>query len=304
MLFHNSVWGKDVDKYVIGAEKHQDGGRHYHVYAHCPKKWRTKNPRFFDLTAGEDHSYHPNIKRFGGKRADPEIDRWISYCKKEGHWEQKGFLENLFTFKHWLNYRKNKADLDTWERDAKKQQLLCPFPFDNPDGSVVEMPKMQDGKYVKKRHYLWLSPPDYGKSFYFMQELSGTKTYWRPNSDYPYEADAYHGEQVIVIDDIWPKLEELLDICQVYEMEKQVYGKSRYRANYWKQGQARVIVWLLNEQNRPDYTREGDKRFPIFSARFNVKEFPDLRSDDERESETPVVLLGEPNTSDNWYNRH
>lgn len=303
MLLLSRNPGKNCDKYVIGAERHADGGEHYHVYMHFPKKIHTKNPRYFDLILGEDWVAHPNIMRFKGQRADPEIDRWISYCKKGGLYDQSGFLENLFTFKHWVNYRKNKGDLEAWERDAKAQQLVNPFPFDNPDGSIVDKPVVgPTGHHNKKRHWLWHSPPDYGKSFYFMSELSESKTYWRPNNEYPYEADSYRGQQIIIIDDFWPKLEEILDITAVWSMEKQVYGKSRYRANYWPKNQARVIIWLLNEDKMPDYTKAGNKGYPAFAARFNVRQFPDLRSDDEKE-ETATLLLGEPRTSDTWYNR-
>lgn len=49
-------------KIVIGEELHADGGQHYHVYMHWPKKINTSDVRFFDI-----EGYHPNIMRFKGK---------------------------------------------------------------------------------------------------------------------------------------------------------------------------------------------------------------------------------------------
>lgn len=288
---------QNCDKYVIGKEQHKDGGTHYHVYLHFPKKLNVKNPRYFDLAVDDPAPqsllnkyqgdptmtsllnrtiYHPNIKRFGGKRADPEIDRWISYCKKEGNWDQHGFLENLFTFKHHEGYRNKKADLQAWERDAKAQQRSTPFPFELPNGTTIAAPEQdEDGKYDKRRHWLIVGPPDVGKSYHFMTEFQGRKAYWRPNNETPYEHGSYRQEQVIVIDDIWPKIQEILDITQVYLVERQVYGKSRYTPNFWAEDQARVIIWLLNEGNRPDYTKPSDKNYQAFISRFHIMEYVD-----------------------------
>lgn len=78
----------DFDKFVIGQEHHNDGGQHFHVYLHYPKAVHATTAAYWDV-----EGYHPNIKRFGAKKVDSAIDRWISYCKKEGRWEQGGFLE-------------------------------------------------------------------------------------------------------------------------------------------------------------------------------------------------------------------
>jgi len=288
--------GRKCDKYAVGREEHADGNWHYHVYMHFPTKLNIKDPRYFDLEVDnqapqwlinkyqgnnavlesllEREIYHPNIKKFGSKRSDPDIDRWISYCKKEGNWEQHGFLENLFTFKHWDGYRKQKADLQAWEYDAKAQQRKEPFPFELPDGRLIEKPQLDDdGKHEKRRSWLILGPPDVGKSFHFLNEFAKARAYWRPNNKYPYESAAYRQESVIVIDDLWPKLEEIMDVLQVYPMDKQVYGESRYTPNYWKEDQARVIIWLLNSENLPDYVKQDNPKYKIFRARFNILEW-------------------------------
>lgn len=44
-------------RYVIGTERHRDGGTHFHVVAGWEKRIQTKNPRYFDIA-----NEHPNIQ--------------------------------------------------------------------------------------------------------------------------------------------------------------------------------------------------------------------------------------------------
>lgn len=69
-----------------------------------------------------------------------------------------------------------------------------------------------------------------------------------------------------------PKWEELNDVSNVHDCEKQTPGRSRYRTNYWPEGQARTIIWLLNPVNLPSYANDSgmDDRYEFFIARFNV----------------------------------
>lgn len=292
MFFNPMDRRAEPDKFVIGCEQHVNGVNHYHVYVHYTTAVRTRNPRYFDLHPeqetidskrigrpkkddDEDVVYHPNIKTFGNKRNDPEIERWISYCMKNGNFSKAGFLENLFTFKHYENYRKKKADLEMWMKDAQAQNRRDPFPFNLPDGTIIQKPKLDiEGDYDKKRNYLFVGPPDVGKTRFFMKEFKGSRTYMRPTTQYPYEYGSYRQEQVIIWDDIWPKIEEILDVTGVFEMEKQTYGPSRYNVNHWKTSQARVVIWLLNPQNMPSYTLPGDKNYEVFNSRFNTMVFP------------------------------
>lgn len=162
-----------VAKWVIGHEQHADGGWHFHVYLGLIKRLQSKNVAIFDV-----EQFHPNIKRFKSRQAgggDSQIDRWISYCKKSGKWRQEGFLSNLFTLIHWKDYRKNRADLSSWEADAKDQQRVTPFPFNLPNGQVVVKPQVNaaTGEFVKRRHWLILGPPDAGKSKWVNKTFKG-----------------------------------------------------------------------------------------------------------------------------------
>jgi len=247
---------------VVGREKHSDEeGKHFHLAVKFTKKWRTSNVRALDINIG-GNVFHPNWKTLP---KEPNWERWISYCKKEGEFHQEGFLENLFTFKHWQNYKKNKADLEAWERDAKKQQNRNPFPFNLPSGEEIKEPALGD----KRCNWVIYGPPDTGKTFWSQSTFANTKAYMRPNAKtYIFEYGVYNQEPVIIYDDIVPKLDELINVSNVWMIQQNVPGESRYNPNYWKLGQRRVIIWLMNEERLPDYAIKGNERYKIFRSRF------------------------------------
>lgn len=251
-------------KLVVGREDHPGSdGKHFHVYIGFSKRWHTRNVRAMDINDNNDNPKHPN---WCVLKKPINIDKWISYCKKMGEFVQEGFMENLFTFKHHTNYRKNKADLTAWESDAKKQALKDPFPFLLPNGQEVKEP--QPGN--KKCNYLIYGPPDIGKTYWCQMEFQGKKVYMRPDKkNYFFESGAYSQEPVIVYDDIVMKQAEIIDVSNCWMLQKEVYGESRYTPNYWKIGQRRVIIWLMNEERLPDWAIKGNERYDIFKARFN-----------------------------------
>lgn|SRR6266566_3415382 len=59
-------------EYVVGQEAHEDGGKHFHVYAKFEKKKRTRNPRYFDI-----NGYHPNVS------APRSVKACFEYCTKD-----------------------------------------------------------------------------------------------------------------------------------------------------------------------------------------------------------------------------
>lgn len=170
-------------KGVIGQEVHKDGGTHYHCYVHWNFKLRSRDPRMFDL-----EGHHPNIKVFSGKGNKQQQDRWISYCKKEGLWYQFGFLQNLFTFIHWQNYRAQKQDLLAWEQDAMAQQLKPALPFRLPlefkDGRKGRTWVRENMLQVKRRNLLIWGPPNRGKSTWAQTEFEGKRAYMRYTETY------------------------------------------------------------------------------------------------------------------------
>lgn len=69
-----------IDTYVIGEERHEDGGRHYHATFTFKKKIDSRDVTIFDINCG-DHQHHPNIKSI--QRGQAHLDRAREYCKKE-----------------------------------------------------------------------------------------------------------------------------------------------------------------------------------------------------------------------------
>lgn len=61
---------------VIGHERHEDGGHHYHVMAGWPAGYETRDPSTFDVDG-----YHPNYR---GIRGRANIARVYNYCIKDG----------------------------------------------------------------------------------------------------------------------------------------------------------------------------------------------------------------------------
>lgn len=251
-------------KIVAGREDHNnEDGKHFHVYIGFSKKWQTRNVRAMDVKDGNDNPHHPNWKFL---KKPNDVEKWISYCKKMGEFFQEGFMEHLFTFKHHSNYRRVKADLQAWETDAKKQALKDPFPFMLPNGQEVKEPLPGQ----KKVNWLIYGPPDIGKTFWCQMEFTGKKVYMRPaKSKYFFEHGSYSQEPVIIYDDIVMKQEEIIDVSNCWMLQKEVYGESRYTPNYWKIGQRRIIIWLMNQERLPTWAIKGDSRYDIFKARFN-----------------------------------
>jgi hypothetical protein len=62
---------------VIGHERHEDGGHHYHVMVGWPTGYETRDPTSFDVAG-----YHPNYK---GIRGRGNIERVYNYCVKDGN---------------------------------------------------------------------------------------------------------------------------------------------------------------------------------------------------------------------------
>lgn len=143
---------------------------------------------------------------------------------------------------------------------------------------------------VKKSGILILSPPNRGKSTWAQQEFKGKRAYMRPDmkSKYPFDAGAYNDEEVIIYDDVVPMLDELIDVGETYHIRKHVYpGVARYVNKFWKIGQKRQIIWLLNPERLPDYARPGNDRYEIFKVRFKFLIWSEERGAFVRRDDTP-----------------
>lgn len=216
-----------IERWCIGQEKHADGGNHFHAIFTCILKVHTRNPRFYDW---DDR--HPNIRKVDNP------DRVREYCKKGGI-----FLEDWPLAEK--GFRNAKADQIAFERDAYRRTLVQSTPFRLPHSGRTWGAEGGDGWKIKKRHFWFYGPPDWGKSFYVEHEFAGRRIYKRPaGTNYPF--DDYEDQEVIIYDDVFPEFLELLHMSNVVETETAVYGATRYNKRYLKRGQWRYILIFTN----------------------------------------------------------
>lgn len=69
-----------LEKFVVGLENHDDGGRHIHVYAVFESKFQKKAQRFWDWDG-----VHPNIKTVKGRTTGSDARRVYEYVTKDGN---------------------------------------------------------------------------------------------------------------------------------------------------------------------------------------------------------------------------
>lgn len=71
----SALRGLGVTDLIIGHERHQDGGHHYHVMAQWPAGYETRDPRAFDVDG-----CHPNYRNV---RPGANAARVYQYCCKD-----------------------------------------------------------------------------------------------------------------------------------------------------------------------------------------------------------------------------
>jgi len=232
-----------IAKYCVGAEKHADGGNHYHVYLHFGKSLDTRNARYFDVD-GE----HPNWRKV------KDVMGAVEYCMKDGKFTADGI--NLFL--NSKGYKRRKDDHDAWCRDMRAKQLTdVTWPIQLPAGLGIA-----SGAGSKRRHFWIVGPPDSGKTTWVQTTFKRMKVFPRRSTNYPFEN--YNGEQVIIYDDIIPSFEEIANVSTDYGIPTHVFGATRYKETMWPIDQERVMFVLCNVT--PDY---GSLQ-AAFLSRFNV----------------------------------
>lgn len=71
-----------LERYTLGEESHEDGGRHVHACLVFPIKVNSRDSRFFDINCGMcTHDHHPNIQKI--QRGKINLLRVEEYCAKE-----------------------------------------------------------------------------------------------------------------------------------------------------------------------------------------------------------------------------
>lgn len=71
-----------IDRYTLGEENHENGGRHIHACFVFTMKVESRDPRFFDINCGIcENDHHPNIETI--RRGKANLYRVEDYCKKQ-----------------------------------------------------------------------------------------------------------------------------------------------------------------------------------------------------------------------------
>nr|WAE42543.1 MAG: replication associated protein [Cressdnaviricota sp.] len=231
-----------VIKYIICTEHHQEEGVHIHAAFEYQDKVNWKSPDKLDI-----NGHHPNIQTMKSWKSS-EI-----YLKKE----QTGDFITGASFDDATHEKfvARKADYDAWTAHNEQKALgEIIYPVILPNG----WPWTPTGK---KRHLWIIGKPDWGKSLWAMTYFSGKKVFMRRDTGYPYEG--YAGETVVILDDVYPKQEEWLNVSNWHWNNMHVYGPVRYKPIYWANNVNVSMIVLTN--NMPSYVN-----MEAFDARFNI----------------------------------
>jgi len=221
--------GPNINKLLVGAEYHQDGGRHFHVYVEFTNRKRIRNPRVWDI-----EGVHPNIQKVKNPR------KCMDYCIKDGD-----YLGDWELARH--NYRKEAADTAAWQYDRRsRMRPAVQWPIRVPGGGLQLEPRLAD----KRCNWWIISEPDAGKT-YWSQSYFGTSAVFDVPLGDKYRFEGYRGERVIIYDDVMPEREELLRLCNVWTRPAEVPYSCRYTRAYLPVNTRLVVIVLSNAY--PEY---------------------------------------------------
>ena len=191
-----------------------DGTLHLHIWITFIRKVDTVNPRYFDATIGNDEemqrvTYHCNIRREDRRRSGVSnaIRAYEYLCKYDGT-VPVDIVGSTRLYPTSRNFRKEYGDRSQWLAYLAVSAMPAPtYPIRLPDGDEADTPLAS----CKQRH-LWIwGPASSGKTLWLEKNIVCFRNYRVAGTMYPF--DNYDGEQIIVYDDVIPKAEHLLSIC-------------------------------------------------------------------------------------------
>lgn len=260
-----------IRKYRIGQEHHKDGSLHIHVFLQTEEKMNFVNERHFDIVI-DGITYHPCMKPV------TNTDGCIDYCGKDGNYIE----DNIDQFTTSIGFTRKKTDQDNfraYRQSLNKLKVCYPINFNCEPFNIDYI--WNEISTCKQDHVWIISDPDLGKTSWINDTFAGQNVYLRPNNDVPFER--YNDEDLIIYDDIIPPLAEIIDVSNIWKLERQVYGKVRYKTKLWKMGHRRRMLFLTNRL--PTYHDTG-----AFMSRIRVF---DLRKKNAKEELEPIIYLGD-----------
>lgn len=109
------------------------------------------------------------------------------------------------------NFVRTRTDNQAYTVYKWKQNREDPFPYRLITGEWI----LRLDPKEKKRHYWIFGPASYGKTRWAQTTFDNKRVFFA-GRDARYPFDAYEGEDIIVYDDITPKLDELLYSSNIY----------------------------------------------------------------------------------------
>lgn len=242
-----------LKKYAIGQEFHQMGNKHIHALVTFIRKVDSEDKNVFTLVNGTKHQkckiVHAN-KKFKGWWEDKYY-----YTTKDMNYIDGG-VDLYTTPKNFMNRRKDELG---WRRLRRQRRQQSVFPMRLPHGEVYRFPPR-----YKQRHFLFIGPPDWGKTHWYNRVLTqdGTKhiKLFRPREG-NHNMDSFNDQELCIFDDWFPKKIDVVDLCEQWFVD--VEFAARYFNTEMPHGQRRVVVMLNNDA--PPYMYEG-----WFLARFKI----------------------------------
>lgn len=238
-----------AERYVICAEKHESGTWHVHAYFGYDDDFETENCRFFD-TVIESGIIHPNVVACKkGKQQG-----WINYCMKDGYYVAQGCIfKEIETFKGFRNRLGDKRAYEEHKLRESMQEISWPM---NILGVAIPKPNPAN----KLRHWIFVGPPDLGKTRTLQIACRGKKTFW-PGRDALYRWENYEKEELIILDDFMIPDQELIEVTETWEIIRKCSGGSRYMTHNWPIDVTRTIIMITN--NYPELSSPMKARFNI-----------------------------------------
>lgn len=252
---------------IVAKEFHKSGKPHIHAMVEFSKKKNFKDCNCFDITI-DSGIYHPNIQ---GCR---NVSDWSTYIKKGGDFIEdikpynpsdydlgrKKKMHDDFIFEANF-YRRKKREAIKWPVDIKVQQYC--YSGNQEEGRITTWIMNAPDVTDKKRNYWIVSPPNAGKTYFINKTFKNKRVYLPTKGDYPFEM--YDDEELVIYDDIVPSFAEIADVCNTWDVDKHVFGKSRYVAKLWPLGLARNVIVMSNKRMHQVYKNT----LPAMEARFH-----------------------------------
>lgn len=278
-----------VAQYNSAREQHEDGGYHIHVYVQYATKLDVSDARYFDLTFGSE-SYHPNVQKCRNK------NDWLKYLTKDGDHNIKSSDLEYNPLLEQLGKRRGMYEDHKWSLEHAVQRGLkhveWPIILNTEEKEYkMEKPVLNEkGDYTKKRNWWIVAKPNAGKTRWLNKTFAGTKIWIPSNDGYPFEG--YNDAEIIIYDDREDvTFAEFSDILNVWNIVKPVFGKTRYKKQYYTMGAVRSIIVMSNKKIEDVF--EG-VHLNAMKARFMQIINPKLM-DKEDENEDADVHEGEEN---------